>query len=319
MGERPGERGATEDRGYYDAAYYDHYNGLGPYTRERWQHFFRQVADGIVADARPRTAIEFGCAKGFLVEVLRERGVDACGIDFSPYAVGTAHEAVRPFLRVGDVREPVARRHDVAICMEVLEHLDARDAPAAIRNLAAAADIVYFSSNPDEDFPEATHANVQPAEYWEDLFARAGMVRDRDFAADFIAPWALKFTRPPVDPGARVDIVVPVHNSPKHLRWCVEALYRHTEPARFRLLLVDDASDDYTKGLIAEIAAARPNARVLTNETNLGYVLSVNRALAASDTPHVVLLNSDAIVTDGWLDRLLAPPWPTRRSSWPAR
>lgn len=304
--EPPARRGATDDRAYYNEAYYDHYNGLGPYTRERWLHFFRQVADGIVADAAPRTAIEFGCAKGFLVEALRERGVDARGVDFSSYAVAAAHEGVRPYLRVGDVREPAGRRYDVAVCLEVLEHLDARDAAAAVRAIAAAADTVYFSSNPDEDFPEQTHANVRPAAYWEDLFARAGLARDRDFDGRFIADWALKFTREPPDPTGPVDIIVPVHNSPKHLRWCVEALDRHTDPARCHLWLVDDASDDYTKHLLAELAAARPNGTILTNETNQGYVRSVNRALAAGRAPYAVLLNSDVVVTAGWLDRLLA-------------
>lgn len=306
----PGEglqRAATEDRGYYGEAYYEYYNGLGPYTRDRWLYFFRQVAAGIVADSAPRTAIEFGCAKGFLTEALRERGVDAWGIDFSPYAVAAAHEAVRDYVRVGDVREPVDRRFDVAICMEVLEHLDERDALTAVRNLARTADTVYFSSNPDEDFPEATHANVQPVEYWERLFAQAGMRRARDFDPSFIAPWALKFEREPVPAEAPVDIVVTVHNSPKQLRWCIDALYRHTDPARFHLLVVDDASDDYTTEVLAGLTRERANARVVRHESNLGYLPSLNEALALTAAPHVVVLNSDAVVTAGWLDRLLAP------------
>ncbi|HET8626165.1 MAG TPA: glycosyltransferase [Thermomicrobiales bacterium] len=304
MPDEPRERAATEDRDYYNRDYYDYYNGLGPYTRERWLPFFRQVAAGIVADSHPRTSIEYGCAKGFLVETLREAGVEAYGIDFSPHAIAEVYEPLRPYCRVGDVREappaPWPRRYDVAICMEVLEHLDPRDALTAIRTLADAADVVYFSSNPDEEFPEATHVNVQPAAYWEDLFAQAGMVRDRGAEPGFIADWALKFVRKPV------DVIIPVHNSPGHLRRCVDSLYRHTDPALFHLYLVDDASDAHTAALLDEIAA-RPNATLLRRETNQGFVRAVNDGLDAARGPYAVLLNSDTIVTAGWLERLLAP------------
>lgn len=295
-------RAATEDRGYYDREYYEYYNGLGPYTRERWLPFFRRVAAGIVADAHPRTAIEYGCAKGFLVEALRELGVEAYGVDFSPHAIAEVYEPIRPYCRVGDVREPAGQCYDVAICMEVLEHLDERDALTAVRTLAEAANVVYFSSNPDEDFPEATHANVQPPEYWEGLFERAGMVRDRAFDPTFIADWALKFERKPV------EIILPVYNSPRHTRWCLESLYQQTDPRLFHLLLVDDGSDDFTKRLLREYATTRSNVTLLTNETNQGFLPAVNRALAETRAPYVVLLNSDVLLTPGWLERLLAAP-----------
>lgn len=300
MPESPPDRAATEDRDYYNHDYYDYYNGLGPYTRERWLPFFRQVAAGIVADCHPRTAIEFGCAKGFLVETLRELGIEAEGVDFSPHAISEVYAPVRPFCRVGDVREPTTRRYDVAICMEVLEHLTEGDALTAVRNLAAAADTVYFSSNPDEEFPELTHANVQPPAYWEGLFERAGMIRDRAADPTFIAAWALKFVHKPA------DLIVPVYNSPKHLRWCVTHLYRYTPTELFHLYLVDDASDEYTCQLIDDLAGAHSNVTVLRHDRNQGFIAAVNRALDASLAPYAVLLNSDAIVTEGWLRRLLA-------------
>ncbi|HEX5501518.1 MAG TPA: methyltransferase domain-containing protein, partial [Thermomicrobiales bacterium] len=277
-------RAATEDRDYYNREYYDYYNGLGPYTRERWLPFFRQVAAGIVADSHPRTAIEYGCAKGFLVEALRERGVEAYGVDFSPHAIGEVHEPLRPYCRVGDVREPAAERYDVAICMEVLEHLDPRDAPAAIRTLAGAADVVYFTSNPDEDFPEATHVNVQPAAYWEDLFARVGMARDRVAEPHFIAGWALKFTRKPA------TVVVPVAADAKHARWCIEQLYRHTDPALFHLVLVDAGVDAETRRILAETAEAHPNATLLPGAAD-GAGDALARALDTTRTAAVVLLD----------------------------
>lgn len=299
--ERP-PRAATEDRSYYGSTYYEYYNGLGPYTRERWLPFFERVADGIVADVHPTTAIEFGCAKGFLIETLRERGVDAYGIDFSPHAIAEVYASIQPFCRVGDVREPVSGRYDVAICMEVVEHLDAGDAARAVATLAAAANTVYFSSNPDEEFLEPTHVNVQGLPYWERHFERHGMARDLAFDASFIADWAAKFERKPV------DIVIPVFNSPRHTRWCLESLFQQTDQRLFHLYLVDDGSDQVTAVLLRDFTERYANITLLVNEENRGFLPSANRGLGETRARFVVLLNSDTLVTPGWLERLIAAP-----------
>lgn len=294
------QRAATEDRAYYGRDYYDYYNGHGPYTRERWLPFFARVAEGIIADSQPQTTIEFGCAKGFLVEMLRERGVDARGIDFSPHAISEVYEPIRPYCRVGDVREPAGGRYDVAICMEVVEHLAERDASRAVATLAGAANTVYFSSNPDEDYPEVTHVNVQETPYWERHFERHGMARDVSFDPTFIADWAVKFKRKPV------DIVMPVFNSPRHTRWCLESLFERTDRRLFHLYLIDDGSDGTTCALLAEYSERHPNVTLLTNDENLGFLPSANRGLRESRADHVILLNSDTLVTPGWLERLVA-------------
>ena len=56
----------------YGDAYYASYRG-GPYERTPpWLAQFGKVADRICADIAPHTALDAGCAKGFLVEQLRE-------------------------------------------------------------------------------------------------------------------------------------------------------------------------------------------------------------------------------------------------------
>jgi hypothetical protein len=53
------------------------------------------------------------------------------------------------------------------------------------------------------DYKEATHFNVQPPEYWAELFAHHGFFRDVDFDASVVLPWAARF-RHRKDPVARV-------------------------------------------------------------------------------------------------------------------
>ena len=178
----------------FDVYYFAHDCGQ-PYQRNaEWLRFFAVVADRIVSDIRPTTVLDAGCAMGLLIETLRERGVQAFGLDASEYAIQQAHPAVQPYCRLGSIIEPLPQRYDLIACIEVVEHLTQRDAECAIANLCAYSNDVLFSSTP-LDYKEATHFNVHPPEHWAELFARHNLFRDVDFDASFITPWAVRFRR----------------------------------------------------------------------------------------------------------------------------
>jgi SAM-dependent methyltransferase len=166
-----------------------------PYERnETWRRVFGAIADRIVADINPRSVLDAGCAIGLLVEALRERGVDARGVDISPYAIGSIPDALRPFCREASVAEPFGQRFDLIVCIEVLEHMEAPEAERAIANFARHTDEVLFSSTPF-DYREPTHVNVRMPEEWAESYARHGFYRDVDYDASFITKWAARFTR----------------------------------------------------------------------------------------------------------------------------
>ena len=101
------------------------------------------------------------------------------------------------------------------------------------------------------------------------------------------------------------DIVVPVYNAPEDVRGCVASVLAHLRPD-VRLVLIDDASPDPAiAAYFAELGRlAHPQVLLLRNEVNLGFTGTCNRGMQLSRA-HVVLLNSDTIVTRGWLDALL--------------
>jgi SAM-dependent methyltransferase len=168
-----------------------------PYIEnEHWQAFFGQVADAIVTQLGPRTVLDVGCAKGFLVAALRERGVDATGFDISEVAIAEAPSAARPHVRVGSLTEPIEGRYDLVTCLEVIEHLDPSDAPGAVANLSGASDRLLLSSTPG-DLDEPTHVNIQPPERWSQLCASHGLFRDFHHDAGYVSPWAVLYRREP--------------------------------------------------------------------------------------------------------------------------
>lgn len=178
----------------YDRYYFA--EGCGrPYQRDdHWLGWFGHIADRIVADIAPRTFLDAGCAMGFLVEALRDRGVEAYGLDVSPYAIGQVREDIKPFCQVASITEPFDRRYDLIACIEVVEHLPPAEGERAVANLCAHTDDILFSSTPD-DFTEATHVNVRPPEYWGEMFARSGFYRDVDYDPEYVARWGLRLRR----------------------------------------------------------------------------------------------------------------------------
>jgi SAM-dependent methyltransferase len=182
------------DAEHYDAYYYAHDCGR-PYQRDEvWLAFFAKVAEFIDVDLHPRTVLDAGCAMGFLVEKLRERGVEAYGIDISEYAIQNVHESARDFCQVESVVAPFSQHYDLIVSVEVLEHLSAAQIKETIANFCQHTEQVLFSSTP-LDYREATHINVHPPEYWAELFARQGFIRDVDYDASFLSPWAGLFRK----------------------------------------------------------------------------------------------------------------------------
>jgi SAM-dependent methyltransferase len=182
----------------YGARYYETYTG-GAYEFEgEWADFFNGLAERIIRLFNPRTVLDAGCAKGFLVHALRQRGVDAWGVDVSEYAIANALEPVRPYVRVGSMTEPFDRRYDLVTCIEAIEHVAPEQVRPAVDNLCAAADVVLLSSTGDgEHYGEPSHTSMRPPENWAALFAEQGFLRDLEADVSWVTPWAMVLKREP--------------------------------------------------------------------------------------------------------------------------
>jgi SAM-dependent methyltransferase len=182
---------------FYDEFYYDTYAFGQRYeaSNPHWQQHFARFADAIVAELAPRTVMDLGCGPGLLVAALRQRGVEAWGVDISEHAIAHAPSDASDFCRVGSISDALEENYDLIVCIEVIEHLPASYGDESVANMAKHANRVLFSSAPD-DFKDPSHSNVRPTEHWVGLFAHHGMYRDLEFDASFITPHAICFYRP---------------------------------------------------------------------------------------------------------------------------
>ncbi|MFQ5759766.1 MAG: glycosyltransferase, partial [Acidiferrobacterales bacterium] len=101
-----------------------------------------------------------------------------------------------------------------------------------------------------------------------------------------------------------VDIIVCVHDSLDDVRLCFEALNRN-RTSHQRFILVDDGSSSETKSYLEGLFTKGSKDVLIRHDHALGYTKAANVGLRASTGDYAVLLNSDTIVSEDWLTKIL--------------
>lgn len=103
-----------------------------------------------------------------------------------------------------------------------------------------------------------------------------------------------------------VDVIVPVYRGLADTMACLASVAGARTRQSFRLVCVDDDSPEPELSAALRDLAKRKKIDLLVNPQNLGFVASVNRAMALHPHRDAVILNADTLVAPGWLDRLAA-------------
>ena len=135
-------------------------------------------------------------------------------------------------------------------------------------------------------------------EHWADG-PGAAEVRSSD-AVSSLGPRTWEWS----DLATKIDLVIPVFNAPEHVKACLESIERCTAIPH-RVVLVDDGSDLETQTFLQLYAQSRPWVDLIVNKKNIGYTRACNMGMSRSRADWLALLNSDLVVTDGWLEGLL--------------
>lgn len=99
-------------------------------------------------------------------------------------------------------------------------------------------------------------------------------------------------------------VIIPIHNARQELDACLDSLHRNTPP-QAEVLLLDDASDDpQVQPLLRRwLGRSGPSWSLELLTANRGFVGTVNLGMKMT-RGNVVLLNSDTVLTPGWLEGL---------------
>lgn len=161
---------------YYDKDYFDGGKGYHTYNDDQRFDF---TADTIIRLMNPKSVLEIGCAKGYLVKALRERGVPAWGIDISDYAISQAPEEVADYLFQYDItsgKEVQFPKVDLIFSEDTFEHIP-EDKLETVKFFMLNTADRYFIKVGTLRTPnwqhDASHITMHRLEWWQEWFEAA--------------------------------------------------------------------------------------------------------------------------------------------------
>ncbi|MDQ3472711.1 MAG: glycosyltransferase family 2 protein [Acidobacteriota bacterium] len=99
-----------------------------------------------------------------------------------------------------------------------------------------------------------------------------------------------------------LSIIVVNWNGGDFLQRCLDSVAKFPPTAPYDVIVVDNDSIDGSR----EFLQSRKEVRLIANSENVGFGRANNQAFAAGDSPLLFLLNSDAEVHQGAIERLIA-------------
>ena len=123
--------------------------------------------------------------------------------------------------------------------------------------------------------------------------------------------FAMQAFVPPPAAGGRgdkqpVDVLIPVYAGLDETLECINSALeaRKLNRTPHRLVVVEDATPLPALAKALRVLASKGKITLVNNPVNLGFIRSMNRAMALSPSRDVMWLNADTRVHGNWLDRL---------------
>lgn len=101
-----------------------------------------------------------------------------------------------------------------------------------------------------------------------------------------------------------LNVIVPVYRNLKVTRECLERVISCHKNRPYQVTVINDCSPEPEIHTYLEQLASTGKINLIVHKVNQGFPASVNDGMLFDVDADVVLLNSDAYVTDYWLDRL---------------
>ena len=124
----------------------------------------------------PKSVVDFGCGLGTWLKVFKDSGIDnLLGLDGDWIDRSKFEASVIGSFKEVDLEKEIKleKKYDLAISLEVAEHLHKNSASIFVENLINASDIVVFSAAVPMQGGQ-NHINEQPLTYWINLFNEYG-------------------------------------------------------------------------------------------------------------------------------------------------
>lgn len=100
-----------------------------------------------------------------------------------------------------------------------------------------------------------------------------------------------------------VSVIIVNWNTRQLLADCLDSLIKTADRLSLEYIVVDNGSTDGSQVMLAE---RYPQARLMTNQENVGFGRANNQGMDVAQGRYALLFNSDALATPGFLQRMVA-------------
>lgn len=109
-------------------------------------------------------------------------------------------------------------------------------------------------------------------------------------------------------PNNPVDIIVPVYSGSEESLACLQSVFRSRPQLKTptEIIVIFDAGPDRELREQLLQFASQGKITLLINDNNLGFVKCANKGMSHNSNHDVMLLNSDTVVANDWLDRMVS-------------
>jgi len=193
-------------------------------------------------------------------------------------------------------------KYDAVICLEVLEHVtNPTETLSKIYSHLNQNGILILTESFEMvglNYPSHLLENQKYGNSWKNEAEKIGFtIVDQFNLVEGKKVFLLAKYQP-------VDIILCVHNASKEFSACVNSLLIHWNQGPHKLVVIDDGSTESEVNEIIETIQEKKFVTIKRHQKAAGLVRSENEGIEASNN-HIILLNSDTIVTKNWVPNLI--------------
>jgi SAM-dependent methyltransferase len=132
---------------------------------KEWESLSLVLASLIESEPRWRSVLDFGCGPGVMIDLMTDRGVEYVGCDYSPEAreLYLTRYGRHPDLYLSSLDDAVARKNDLLLAFDVLEHMRDEEIARLIEKVRAIPELLFNISR-TRGIPG--HINIKSDRAW---------------------------------------------------------------------------------------------------------------------------------------------------------
>jgi predicted SAM-dependent methyltransferase len=161
----------------FDKHYFDGGKKVGGYANEGYRDFpVHEITVRHILERKPASVLEIGCARGYLLKRLQDRGVPCVGMEISKHCLLTRATDIIHCHDMCDtpwpLRETNPNKFDLCFSIAVMEHIPEKFLPAIILEMKKHCErgLMGIDFGHKDDGFDKTHCTLRPKSWWEAKF-----------------------------------------------------------------------------------------------------------------------------------------------------